>query len=77
MLWSGDSRLSGGDEEIRTPGLVSAIHALSQLSYVPTLKFSDFLLFFLAQILAHPTAASQERQKPVSPAKSRQAQDQS
>ena len=39
VLGSGDSRLSGGDEEIRTPGLVSAIHALSQLSYVPTSRF--------------------------------------
>ncbi len=26
----------GGPEGIRTPGLVSAIHALSQLSYGPT-----------------------------------------
>jgi hypothetical protein len=46
---------------------VSAIHALSQLSYVPTLRLVDFILFFLAQILAHPTAASQERQRPRIP----------
>ena len=36
-------KTNGGDEEIRTPDLVSAIHALSQLSYVPT---STLPLFF-------------------------------
>ena len=33
---------SGGDEEIRTPDLLSAIQALSQLSYVPTLPPTNF-----------------------------------
>ena len=31
----------GGDEEIRTPDLLSAIQALSQLSYVPTYNGSS------------------------------------
>ena len=33
--------LLGGDEEIRTPDLLSAIQALSQLSYVPTAKMPN------------------------------------
>ena len=35
-------QINGGDEEIRTPDLVSAIQALSQLSYVPTSRPSAF-----------------------------------
>ena len=31
--------LIGGDEGDRTPDLMNAIHALSQLSYVPTISF--------------------------------------
>jgi hypothetical protein len=30
--------MSGGDEGDRTPDLMNAIHALSQLSYVPGIK---------------------------------------
>ena len=33
MSWS--SEVLGGDEGKRTPDLMNAIHALSQLSYVP------------------------------------------
>ena len=32
--------LIGGDEGDRTPDLMNAIHALSQLSYVPVLSFA-------------------------------------
>jgi hypothetical protein len=39
MSWSLHDQVSsgGGDEGIRTPGLLNAIEALSQLSYIPTI----------------------------------------
>ena len=37
----------GGDEGDRTPDLMNAIHALSQLSYVPVFKFLVPSFFFL------------------------------
>ena len=33
-----DTRDASGDEGVRTPDLVNAIHALSQLSYVPEVR---------------------------------------
>src|SRR4029078_1787298 len=43
------SYLEGGDKGDRTPDLVNAIHALSQLSYIPVLR-SGFLLVGLGGV---------------------------